>query len=118
MSLPDQVTEGSELSLKLKHVVCTHLLHYENLLDEFHKTVNFRRKTVNPGLVRPSDPFSFSSQVSPSMVGGGTEMPASGSSVTARPSQYPENLRSLLPNKAGEAQFLATTAWGALGVSH
>ncbi|KAH7869767.1 uncharacterized protein C8R40DRAFT_1022168, partial [Lentinula edodes] len=40
------------------HVIRAHLLHYESLLDDFRKTVEFFLKTVNPGLVQPTSPFS------------------------------------------------------------
>ncbi|KAJ3763195.1 hypothetical protein EV360DRAFT_34100 [Lentinula raphanica] len=36
------------------HVIRAHLLHYESLLDDFRKTVEFLLKTVNPGLVQPT----------------------------------------------------------------
>ncbi|KIK63958.1 hypothetical protein GYMLUDRAFT_40170 [Collybiopsis luxurians FD-317 M1] len=113
---PDEDAHARTLTLTHQlHVVRAHLLHYENLLDDFRKTVDFLRKTVNPGLVGPSDPFSSPSKVSPSAVGAGMETRARGSSVTAAPSQYPENLRSVLPNKPGEAPSIATAARDALG---
>ncbi|KAJ3740140.1 hypothetical protein DFH05DRAFT_1537615 [Lentinula detonsa] len=41
------------------HVIRAHLLHYESLLDDFRKTVEFLLKTVNPGLTGPSDSESY-----------------------------------------------------------
>ncbi|KAJ4474453.1 hypothetical protein J3R30DRAFT_3258195, partial [Lentinula aciculospora] len=41
------------------HVIRAHLLHYESLLDDFRKTVEFLLKTVNPGLTGPSESETY-----------------------------------------------------------
>ncbi|KAF5391130.1 hypothetical protein D9757_003021 [Collybiopsis confluens] len=119
------------------HVVRAHLLNYESLLEDFRKTVDFLLKTVNPGLVRPWNAFSSPSRVGTmpgagAGAGGGggsgsgsgdesetdgsrTGARPRGSSVTAGPSQYPQNLRSMLPRRAGEAPTIAVAARDALG---
>lgn len=77
------------------HVVRAHLLHYESLLDDFRKTVDFLHKTRNPGLdelYQPITPF--------------TQSPIR----TATPSHYPDSLRPIVPDRAGEAPNLAAAA--------
>ncbi|KAJ3779529.1 hypothetical protein GGU10DRAFT_370394, partial [Lentinula aff. detonsa] len=88
------------------HVIRAHLLHYESLLDDFRKTVEFLLKTVNPGLVQPLDSFSSPSHVAP--VPSKASFPQSPNPTTA--SQYPDSLRSALPERAGEAASLSTAA--------
>ncbi|KAJ4474023.1 hypothetical protein C8J55DRAFT_518737 [Lentinula edodes] len=88
------------------HVIRAHLLHYESLLDDFRKTVEFFLKTVNPGLVQPTSPFSSPSHVTPlpsqDLRSSSTQNPS-----TATASQYPAPLRSALPVGPGEAPSLA-----------
>lgn len=37
------------------HVIRAHLLHFETLLEDFTKTIEFVRRTKNPSLLRKSD---------------------------------------------------------------
>ncbi|KAJ3709779.1 hypothetical protein C8R42DRAFT_729842 [Lentinula raphanica] len=88
------------------HVIRAHLLHYESLLDDFRKTVEFLLKTVNPGLVQPTSPFSSPSHVAPLPVNASLTQHHD----TTTASQYPESLRTALPGRAGEAASIATAA--------
>ncbi|KAE9402242.1 hypothetical protein BT96DRAFT_918423 [Gymnopus androsaceus JB14] len=80
------------------HVVRAHLLHYESLLDDFRKTVEFVQNTHHPGLAQPSPPIPFPR----------TQSPIRTKPATA--SQYPDSLRSALPDQSGEAPTLSAAA--------
>ncbi|KAJ3915835.1 hypothetical protein F5877DRAFT_47806 [Lentinula edodes] len=53
--LDEDAHEQTHVLTHQLHVIRAHLLHYESLLDDFRKTVEFFLKTVNPGLVQPTN---------------------------------------------------------------
>ncbi|KAJ8488753.1 hypothetical protein ONZ45_g13834 [Pleurotus djamor] len=60
--LESLVMETNEMRLTQElHIIRAHILHYESLLDDFRKTVNFVKNTPNPAMATVVDSSSSSS---------------------------------------------------------